>query len=351
MLSIKKWGTLLVSAALVLSVFAGCGKSSSDQTKPAPANQATPASPDKSAAENPIPVVKVDLGMNPTDIVAEYDGGTLTADQFKHYLEVQAFINPQAGSAIQAKNADAYKMFVDSYVGETVMAAKAPQTPDLDKQAKELADRIKEQYKSLFNGDESKVEKQMKDQGVTDQDLLEFFTRYKKVEAYLGAGITDADLQKKYNEGKANGDFTVATVRHILITNEKHKDDEAKKLATQLADRLRKGEDFAKLAKQYSEDPGSKDKGGVYEDADVSQWVPEFKKAVLELPIGKISDPVKTQYGYHVIKVEKRSEKTFDQVKALLRSQMINDKYDQFMSQNVKKMIKKENLPQTAAKK
>lgn len=348
MSSIKKWGVLLVSSALVLSAFAGCGKSNSNQAQPAPTNQA--ASPDKKAAENPIPVVTVDLGMKPTDVVAQYDGGTLTADQFTHYLQVQSFINPQAGSAIQGKNADAYKMFVESYVGENVMAAKAPQVPDLDKQAKELADRIKEQYKSLFNGDQSKVEKQMKDQGVTDADLIEFFTRYKKVEAYLGSGIQDADLQKKYNEGKANGDYTIASVRHILITNEKHKDDEAKKLATQLADRLRKGEDFAKLAKQYSEDPGSKDKGGLYEDADVSQWVPEFKKAAIELPIGKISDPVKTQYGYHVMRVEKRSEKTFDQVKALIRSQMINEKYDQFMSQNVKKMIKKENLPQTAKK-
>ncbi|HJV47539.1 MAG TPA: peptidylprolyl isomerase [Bacillota bacterium] len=338
MLRLKKWSILLLSASLVLGV-AGCSKS---------ADKAKEAAPAASGAqdENPVPVVKVDLGMNPKDIVAEYQGGTLTAEQFKDYLEVQAFINPQAGLAINQKDPQALRMFVDSYVAETVMDQRATNVKDADKQGQDLTNQILDKYKQLYKGDQAKLDKQMKDQGVTKEDLNAFFTRYKKVESYLRSQVTDDEIKKQFDQGKKEGAFTLASVRHILIGNDKRKDEDAKKLATDIADRLRKGEDFAKLAKENSEDPGSKDNGGLYENANVNDWVPEFKKAALELPLNQISDPVKTNYGYHVMKVESRKEQTFDEVKDKLGFQLVNDKYDSFIQKDVKDLIKKVNLPE-----
>ncbi len=365
MLPLKRWGVLLLTATLVFSLVTGCGKEEEKEAKAKDEQSQTDQNnqkEDKQAEESPVPVVNVDLGMDPKDIVAEYEGGTLTAEQFENYLQVQAFINPQAGLAIQQKDPEALKMFVDSYVAEAAMASKAPEIKDVEAEAKKLTDQIKSQYVMVFGGDQAKVEKQMKDQGVTEEELIQFFVRYKEVEAYLRAKVTDAELQKKYDEGKKEGNFVVASVRHILISagenpgspadpNKKVRtDEEAKKLAQEMTDRLRKGEDWMKLAKEYSDDPGSKDSGGLYTDADVSQWVPEFKKAAVELELNKVSDPVKSDFGYHVMKVEKRSEKSFDEVKEQIRSQFVNQKYDEFLSADLKTIIKKVNLPEAPKK-
>ena len=90
-------------------------------------------------------------------------------------------------------------------------------------------------------------------------------------------------------------------------------EDEAK----EIEDELKKGADFAELAKKKSKDPGASD-GGDLGFFTKEQMVPEFSKVAFELEPGKISDPVKTQFGWHVIKVEeKRARKApdFDQVK------------------------------------
>ncbi len=116
-----------------------------------------------------------------------------------------------------------------------------------------------------------------------------------------------------------------------------------------MQDKLNGGGDFDALAKEYSDDPGSKETGGKYENAEVGQWVPEFKKAAIELPIGKISDPVETSYGYHVMKVESRSSKTFDDVKAGLRSEAAQAKIYEFLEKELPGLIQTNNMPKPEA--
>jgi parvulin-like peptidyl-prolyl isomerase len=88
---------------------------------------------------------------------------------------------------------------------------------------------------------------------------------------------------------------------------------------------LRKpGANFADMAKKYSEDPGSKDKGGEYDGVVRGQMVPEFEKAAFSLKINEISDPVKTTYGYHILQVlahEQPQLKPFNDVKAALEAE------------------------------
>ncbi|MBC9882754.1 peptidylprolyl isomerase [Bradyrhizobium sp. INPA01-394B] len=125
------------------------------------------------------------------------------------------------------------------------------------------------------------------------------------------AATTDDAMKKVYEEAskQITGEQEVRA-RHILVETE----DEAKAVKAELD----KGADFAELAKKKSKDPGSAD-GGDLGFFTKEQMVPEFSAVAFSLEPGKISDPVKSQFGWHVIKVEeKRNRKApdFEQVKA-----------------------------------
>ena len=104
----------------------------------------------------------------------------------------------------------------------------------------------------------------------------------------------------------------LASVRHILVSVKQGEgqpglsDGDAKARVAKIQAELKKGAKFEALAKQYSDDPGSKENGGLYADGDPSKWVPEFGAAARTQPIGKVGAPVKTQFGYHLMKVEGR---------------------------------------------
>lgn len=89
--------------------------------------------------------------------------------------------------------------------------------------------------------------------------------------------------------------------RHILVDNE----GDAKKIS----ERIKGGEDFAKVAAEMSKDPGSKTEGGDLGWFTKERMVAPFAEAAFKLPVGQVSDPVKTQFGWHVIKVEEKRTK------------------------------------------
>jgi peptidyl-prolyl cis-trans isomerase C len=127
------------------------------------------------------------------------------------------------------------------------------------------------------------------------------------------AATTDEAIKKAYEEGsKQISDEQEVHARHILVETE----DEAKAVE----DELKKGADFAELAKNKSKDPGASN-GGDLGFFTKDKMVPEFSTAAFALEPGKISDPVKSKFGWHIIKVEeKRNRKApdFDQVKSLI---------------------------------
>jgi peptidyl-prolyl cis-trans isomerase C len=129
------------------------------------------------------------------------------------------------------------------------------------------------------------------------------------------AATTDEALKKVYEEAsKQISDEPEVHARHILVETE----DEAKAVAEE----LKKGADFAELAKKKSKDPGASD-GGDLGFFTKDQMVPEFSAVAFALEPGKISDPVKSQFGWHIIKVEeKRNRKApeFDQVKSQIET-------------------------------
>jgi peptidyl-prolyl cis-trans isomerase C len=129
------------------------------------------------------------------------------------------------------------------------------------------------------------------------------------------AATTDEAMKKVYEEAskQITGEQEVHA-RHILVETE----DQAKAVEEE----LKKGADFAELAKKKSKDPGASD-GGDLGFFTKDQMVPEFSAVAFSLEPGKVSDPVKTQFGWHVIKVEeKRNRKApdFDQVKSQIET-------------------------------
>jgi len=128
-------------------------------------------------------------------------------------------------------------------------------------------------------------------------------------------------------------------VQHILLMTVGNKTDaeieEIRQKAEDVLKQARKGAKFEELAKKYSEDPGSKDKGGDLGWLTQGQTVPEFEKTAFSLEKGKISDLVKTQYGFHIIKVldkETAHTKPFEEVKESIKSRLLLNKVDKLAS-------------------
>jgi peptidyl-prolyl cis-trans isomerase C len=119
---------------------------------------------------------------------------------------------------------------------------------------------------------------------------------------------TEAELRRVYNEvaGQQKSEME-AKARHILLASE----DEAKAVLR----RLKAGEDFAKVADEVSKDPGSK--GGDLGWFTADRMVPEFSAAAFKLEKGQLSDPVKSQFGWHIIKLEDKRAKTFPAFEAV----------------------------------
>lgn len=157
------------------------------------------------------------------------------------------------------------------------------------------------------------------------------------------AATTEEAMKKVYEEAskQITGEVEVHA-RHILVETE----DEAKAVVEE----LKKGADFAELAKKKSKDPGSSD-GGDLGFFTKEQMVPEFSAVAFTLEPGKISDPVKSQFGWHVIKVEdKRDRKppSLDQVKDRIKAALAQKAGEELM-QKLRASAKIENLTEASA--
>jgi peptidyl-prolyl cis-trans isomerase C len=136
------------------------------------------------------------------------------------------------------------------------------------------------------------------------------------LQAEAKASVTEEAMRQVYDEAiKQMTDEVEVSARHVLVETE----DEAKAI---LAD-LKKGGDFAAIAKEKSKDPGSKENGGDLGFFGKDQMVPAFAEAAFKLDKGQISEPVKTQFGWHVIRVDDKRKKQppeYEKVKDQLES-------------------------------
>jgi foldase protein PrsA len=253
---------------------------------------------------------------------------------------LQMFLDSMGSQAQGLKNLDAQRMKTvleraavqigeRKLLLEAAAAAKKTATPeDIDK-------ALQAQYSRA--GSEAQYLELLKTNGVSIDYIKKSIAEDLIIKSYLDAAIaesakvTDAEIQKAYAEDKT------ATVRHILLLTQgktpAEKAEIRKKMEGILA-RARKGEDFAALAKEFTEDPGSKETGGLYEDFPRGKMVKPFEDAAFTVPVGQVSDVVETSYGYHILKIENRKkesqplEQAKPQIEAGLKQQKQNGAFD-----------------------
>jgi len=206
---------------------------------------------------------------------------------------------------------------------EAATEAKKSVTPE------EIKKALEAQYARA--GSEAQFAEMLKTNGVSLDYVKKSITDDLTIGKYLDAAMADsvkvpeAEIEKAYAEDKT------ATVRHILLLTQGKSAAEKAEIRKKMEDilaRAKKGEDFAALAKQYSEDPGSKDNGGLYEDFGRGKMVKPFEDAAFSVAVGQVSGIVETTYGYHILKIETRKKETqpLDQVKAQIEAQLKQQK-------------------------
>lgn len=161
--------------------------------------------------------------------------------------------------------------------------------------------------------------------------------------AQLAAGVTvsEPQLRSYFEEQKTKNPDAYSQgeqrrVRHILFQVTDPKDDAAVKAkAGEVMKRATAGEDFAKLAQQFSQDPGSAKQGGDLGLSDRKGWVPPFADAAFSMNVGEIRGPVKSQFGYHILKldaIQPASTKTFEQTHADIEAEYRRSEADRLFN-------------------
>jgi peptidyl-prolyl cis-trans isomerase C len=161
-----------------------------------------------------------------------------------------------------------------------------------------------------------------------------------------GITLNDEDLKKVYDAKK--NEYEQVSARHILVAfkgspaaqpgKPELTEEQAKAKAEDLRKQLAAGASFDELAKKESDDTGSGANGGALGEFGRGQMVPEFEKAAFEAKVGELTPVVRTQFGYHVIKVEAHGTTPFDQVKPVLernaRQEALQAKLDALKTSN-----------------
>ena len=197
-------------------------------------------------------------------------------------------------------------------------AARGPQKRQIAERLVQLRLMAREAEKRGLDKDPS-VQQQLAFQreNILANAMFQDFSKNSKVD--------DAAAQKYYTEHKA--DYEAIKGRHILIrykgspvplrpATKDLTEEEALAKATDLKKKLDAGGDFAALAKSESDDTGSGANGGDLGTFKHGQMVPAFEQAAFAQAVGKVSDPVKTQFGYHLIKIDSKESKTFEEAKS-----------------------------------
>ncbi len=266
----------------------------------------------------------------PSDAVAVVGSDTITKVLFNTLMDGTKSAYAARKTAFPKPGTTQYKALQDQTMKYLV------QQDELEQRAKSLGivvsdkdvdARIKQIKTQYFGGSETKYKQQLKAQGLTEALLrvnLHGQILSEKLYAKVTGGVkvSDADIQKYYNDHQSTyAQAASRDVRHILVND--------KKLADQLEAQLKSGGDFAKLAKQYSKDPGSAKQGGKL-TISKGQTVAPFDKVAFSLKTNEISAPVHTTYGWHIIQalsaVKPAKQTPLKDVKASISQQLLQTK-------------------------
>jgi len=345
-------------SAAILSPIAATAIALLPACKPAPAPPVAPSSPAPAStpAATPAAVVAPPATATPAasaagtnaasapetaapsvelkDPVAKVNGEAITKAQVE-----EAFAAAVQASGVKAadlapeQKLSGYRQIVDELIMDKLVAKAAGGETVSDKDISAEIAKLKKQFPS-----EEAFQAQLKEAGQSPEKLKTALTAMLQQQHWMqsqikdGDKITDADAKKFYdtNTEEFKNPETVKASHILFIVNKDDSEEvvKQKEAAAKKAEaRAKKGEDFNKLAKELSEEPGAKESGGDLGFFAKDRMVPEFANAAFSQKPGEISDPVKTQFGWHVIKVTEKKpagtvpfEEVKDQITAYLKS-------------------------------
>ncbi|WP_422448452.1 peptidylprolyl isomerase [Thermoanaerobacterium sp. DL9XJH110] len=273
------------------------------------------------------------------EVVASVNGEYILKSDFEEQvLQVKKILeaNGQDFTTQEGKKnlQDIRKKVLDSMIKD-VLALQQAEKQNVTLKQGELQEAISQI--ETYHGGKEALDNYLKEQGM-DRKKFENIVKQQLLiqnlkEKLTGdIKVTDDEVKKYYNDNRDSFKLPSPEIRasHILLPTE----EEAKKVLSE----LKAGADFAELARKYSTDPGTKDKGGDLGYFGKGQMVPEFEKAAFSLKPGEVSDVVKTKYGYHIIKVTgERTSLAFEDVKDYIKSNLEaaekDDKFNKYMEQ------------------
>jgi foldase protein PrsA len=254
-------------------------------------------------------------GGGPGGNVASVNGQNITRADFDHKLE-------SSPSAKQVLNQMVQQSLIDQYARDKKIDISQA---DIDKKEAET--------KAKFPP--GQFEQILKNQGLTEQDVQTILRQQLILEKAVApqVHVSDADVKAYFDKNHAVFDKPEQVrARHILVAD----------LATAntVLAKLKAGGSWDALAKQYSTDPASKDKGGELGFFGKGQMVPQFQDAAFNAKVGQIVGPIKSPFGYHIIQVEEKKPavkaslaSASDQIRQQLTQQQEQQQYPVFLQQ------------------
>ncbi len=267
----------------------------------------------------------------PAGAIAAVGSGVVTQEQFDQiWKQAEAQYKSQEGSppfpeAGTAQYNQLKASIVNYLVQNQIIKDKASELK-VTVTDKQFQDRMKQIITQV--GGQKKLDKLLKEQSVTqaqleDQLKAQMLQDAVQQKVYADITVSQADIEKYFNDPANKAQFNVpdsVDARHILVKTKA----EAEKVRA-LLEADNSDANWKKLAKQYSTDTGSKNNGGSLGNFPKGRMVKPFEDVAFGLKVDEISQPVKTQFGYHVIEVTKKtpaSKQTLDQAKATIEQQL-----------------------------
>ena len=287
-----------LTLAFALAFAAAIPVMGADKPKPA---AAAPAAPSKAAA---IP-----------DPVAVVEGHEIKKAELDSVLEnVLKAQGIPASQLPEDQRLQVYHMLLDDMIAERLIANRAVTEKVSDEEVTAQYDKLKAKF-----GSEEELKSQLEKAGETETKvktgIRERLQQQRWMDAQVKgkADVTDADAEDFYkkNPDKFKSPEQVRASHILIAVPQDAKPEvvaEKQKAAQAIADRVKKGEAFGKLAKELSEDPSAKQNSGDLDFFTKEQMVPEFSNAAFAMKKDEISDPVRSSFGFHIIKVTDRKE-------------------------------------------
>ena len=286
--------------------------------------------------------------------VVTFDGGDVTQGELDEFAERSGFGNlskddPQYQTAVQ--------QIMPQLVGIEIAKAYAQEQnitvsdEEVDRQIAKIKAQVGEQARSSGQdvSNQEAYEQALKQNNITEdqlrEDIRENLLPVQKVQERVtgDAAPSDKEIQNYYEKNK-EAQFTTPEqrcVRHILFNKDQ------KEKAEDVKQKLENGGDFAKLAKENSQDPGSAENGGDLGCLGKGETVPEFEQAAFGAEQGEIVGPDKTEFGYHILKVtdvKPEQARSLQEVESQIRSQLATQKQSEAFNKWIEEQKKERDV-------